>query len=166
MRKFHSFAAFADHLVQQAAQEVVALHEGLEIVVRRIERDAKDEIGHYQAAAGSFPAWEELADSTELEKERLDYPLDAPLERTLALQESIGREVGSLEGVVASDSDVMVYQELGTERIPPRPVLGPAALRNEDLIKRVIGAAAITGVLGGAAPMLLGGYDFKTEDNR
>jgi hypothetical protein len=45
----------------------------------------------------------------------------------------------------------MVYQELGTDRIPPRPVLGPAAYKNKDKIERILGEAVVHAMEYGAA---------------
>jgi hypothetical protein len=126
-----------------------------------IEKTAKSEIGVYQESVGPFPAWAPLADSTEEEKARLGYPTDAPLLRTGDMRESITHERDGLEGVVGSDSDILVYQELGTEKIPPRPVMGPAAFTNKKHIERIIGHAAVSGLLGDSHIPLIG-YDFET----
>jgi phage gpG-like protein len=162
MRHFNSMGDFGLHLVELAAKEVVALKAGLEVAAKHVEKTAKDEIGHYQEAVGSFPAWAPLADSTEKEKARLGYPLDAPLLRTGELRDEITHEVEGLEAVVGSHDPVMVYQELGTPTIPPRPVLGPAALHEKQAIERILGAAAVSGILG--ATHILPQYGFETSE--
>lgn len=162
MKEFNSLAAFASHLLAVEAAEVLALHHGLKAVAKAIEATAKAEIGHYQLAVGPFDEWQKLDDSTEADKRRGDYPMEAPLLRTGEMRDSISHEVSGLEAVIGSDSDVMVWQELGTKTIPSRPVLGPAALLNEEKIKEILGKAAVRGLLGGA-PMPAGlGYDFDT----
>jgi hypothetical protein len=37
----------------------------------------------------------------------------------------------------------MVFHEFGTSKMPPRPVLGPAAFRNKLAIQRLVGEAAL-----------------------
>jgi hypothetical protein len=164
MRQFGSLGQFAAHLLTLQVAEVVALRKGLELCAKHVERTAKDEIGFYQQAVGPFPDWAPLADSTEAEKARLGFEPDAPLLRTGGLRDSIGHEVGALEAVVGSTSDVMVYQELGTPTIPPRPVLGPAAIHNADRIKRILGDAAVAGLIGADQIHSALGYDFTTKE--
>ena len=125
-----------------------AANAALERVARKVESTAKDEIGTYQPEVGPFPAWPELADSTKDQRVRLGYSENAPLLRSGELRDSIGHEVADFEAVIGSDSDIMVYQEMGTHRIPPRPVLGPAAERNHDTILRELGGAVVAGLLG------------------
>lgn len=163
MREFGSFGAFAAHLLELELAETIALHKGLEVVGQHVEATAKAEIGEYQAELGPFPAWQELADSTEAEKARLGYPSGAPLLRTGELRDSIGHEVGRMEAIIGSTSDVMVYQELGTPTIPPRPVLGPAALHNKETIEAILGAAAVSGLIGGERIHSALGYDFGVK---
>lgn len=158
-REFGSFAEFAGHLLTLQVTEAAALRKGLDLVGTVVEGTAKAEIGFYQGAVGEFAAWEPLADSTEQEKARLGFEPDAPLLRTGELRDSIGHEVGGLEVVIGSTSDVMVYQELGTATIPPRAVLGPAAVHNQERIERILGAAAIAGLIGGDRIHEALGYD-------
>jgi hypothetical protein len=47
------------------------------------------------------------------------------------------------EAAVGSTSEIAVYQELGTEKIPPRPFLGPAAFKNKDRIEAMLGQAVV-----------------------
>jgi phage gpG-like protein len=162
MKEFNSLAAFASHLLAVEAAEVLALHHGLKAVAKAIEATAKAEIGHYQPAVGPFQAWPELADSTKADRVRQGFSENDPLLRTGEMRDSISHEVSGLEAVIGSDSDVMVWQELGTKTIPPRPVLGPAALLNEEKIKEILGKAAARGLLGGASMPAGLGYEFDT----
>lgn len=159
---FDSPLAFATHLL--AIERAIARAEqaGLEKVAKIIERDAKDQIGHYQDAAGPFPAWAELADSTKADREHNGFPPDEPLLRTGELRKSIQHEVSGSEAVVGSMLDIAAYQEFGTERIPPRPFIGPAAFKNKDKIEKILGAALVQGLTGGNQIEGLG-YDFSTE---
>jgi hypothetical protein len=159
MREFHSMGSFAEHLLTLVAAETIALHKGLEVCAKHVEKTAKDEIGFYQGEVGSFPAWAELTDETEAEKARLGFETGAPLLRTGELRDSIGHEVGPLEAAIGSTSDVMLYQEIGTEHIPPRPVLGPAIIHNSKRIEAILGAAAVSGLIGGERIHAALGYD-------
>lgn len=150
MKEFGRIADMVAHLAKVAVAEELALHRGLERCAQAIERTAKAEIGNYQPGIGPFPEWAELADMTKADRVRKGYTENDPLERTRALEESISHQTIGLESAVGSDSDVMVYQEVGTSTIPPRPVLGPAALRNKGLIQKTLGAAAVEGLLYGS----------------
>ena len=160
MREFNSFGAFAGHLLEIQLAEAFAMHEGLKAVGEHVEAVAKWEIGFYQEAVGPFPAWEPLADSTEAEKARLGYQPDAPLLRDGDLRDSYGNEVEVLDAIIGSTSDIAVYQEIGTPTIPPRPVLGPAALHSQEFIEATIGAAAVSGIIGSDRIHKGLGYDF------
>ena len=131
----------------------------LDRIGQLIEDTAKAEFGVYQPETGPFPEWAELAQSTQDERERLGYPADEPLLRDGSTRDSIGHAVGDLELVVGSDSDIMVYHELGTANMPPRPVLGPAAERNHDTILSELGGAVVAGIVGGRPINPSLGYD-------
>lgn len=158
-----SLGDLALHLASLPAVQVHELQKGLERCAVKIEKTAKDEIGHYQSAAGPFQAWAELADSTEQEKASKGYPVDAPLLRTGAMRDAITHEVDGLEAVIgAKDTDagrLLVFHEFGTSKMPPRPVMGPAAFRNKDFILKVIGRAAVSGLVGGERIHPSLGYD-------
>lgn len=164
MSKVFDLVGFADHLLMAAAKERLALAAGLERVAAGIEKKAKEKIGHYQEDSGMFPGWEPLAQSTEDEKARLGYPLDAPLLRDGELRDSIKHEVHELEAVIGSESDIAVYQEFGTSTIPPRPFIGPAAFESEEKIKNVLVAATVMGIMGGMQMHPSLGYDLKAMD--
>jgi len=71
-----------------------------------------------------------------------------PLLRTGELRDSIEYTVSGLEGAVGSDSEIPVFQALGTSRIPPRSFLVSSAMASEDKIHRMAAAATI-GALSG-----------------
>lgn len=159
MREFGSLAHFAAHLGMIEAGLVMEVRRGLTEVAKAVEKTAKAEIGDYQPAVGPFPAWAPLADSTKKDRVRQGYTEDDPLLRSGALRDSISHEVGAGEAVIGSDSDIAIYQEMGTDKIPPRPFLGPAALHNEAEIQRILGRAAVRGLLGGTVIPAGLGYD-------
>lgn len=163
MKEFNSLAAFATHLAEVAIVEVVALQHGLEKVAVGIENTAKNKIGHYQLESGPFPAWQELAESTKADRLNKGYDPDEPLLRDGTLRESIKHEVSGLEAIIGSKSDIAAYQEFGTEKIPPRPFIGPAAFENKEKIERVLGEAAVAGFVGGRLIPAALGYDFDVK---
>lgn len=155
-------------MVVKFAEAEVAIHmnatRALEIVARKVEATAKSEIGVYQDAIGPFGAWPELAESTQEERGRLGYTPNDPLLRTGELQRSISHNVKDLEATIGSDSDIMVYQEFGTSRIPPRPVIGPAAERNHEVIMKELGGAVVAGLIGSRSIHASLGYDSTVTD--
>lgn len=162
MKEFGDITSFVTHLVTLNAAIESAFPNALDKVGRMIEQDAKRQIGHYQKEAGPFGAWDPLADATEDEKARLGYPVEAPLLRDGKLRDSIQHEVSGLEVVIGSKLDIAEYQEFGTQTIPPRPFIGPAAFKNRDKIERILGAALVQGITGGEHIHESLGYDFDT----
>lgn len=153
---FDSLASFGDFLGTLTLEP--QLNHALEQIGQAVEAQAKVEMGVYQAAVGPFSAWPELAESTKQDRLRLGYTENDPLRRSGALAESIthivdtvpaawaGREAKG-EVVIGSEDPVMAYQELGTARIPPRAVLGPAVIHQEGFIKSIAGHALARGLL-------------------
>lgn len=147
-KDFNSTREFAEHLNKMIFNEAAQLHKGLKAAAKLIEKSAKSEFGTYQDSAGPFDEWKELADATKKDRVNKNFPENEPLLRTGALRDSITHQVEHLEAAIGSDSDIMIYQELGTKTIPPRPVLGPAAFRNKNKIQKIIAHAAVAGVMG------------------
>lgn len=153
VHEFDSFDGMAEHLLLSKAVTTAALHYAVKDAVKLVQKTARDKIGHYQdqvaapnGGIGYFPAWEQLADSTEREKEAKGYPLDAPLLRTGELRDSIKGEAVGLKGIVGSDEDDAVYHEMGTEHMPPRPVFGPAGAETEHEVQKML-LEALAGAL-------------------
>lgn len=142
-QEFGSIEQFLAHLTAAELALKQSSHRALDRAAQIIEEDAKAQFGEYQDQVGPFPAWTPLADATKANRVREGFPEDEPLLRTGDLRDSISREVDGNEAAVGSTSDVMVYQELGTSRIPPRPVLGPAALKNKEEIQHVLGESTM-----------------------
>ncbi len=129
----------------RAKNEIEEPTEALMIVLA--ER-AKEYIGHYQ------PGWAPLAEST-LEgwhghpgKTELGYaPPDNPLLREGNMRESISGEAELMpfgaRGVVGSESKIALYQEIGTERIPPRSFLATSVVMGSDRAFLIFGDFAL-----------------------
>lgn len=156
-REFQDMSSMLMHFVQLEASLRTAEKRGLERCAQLVEKTAKDEIGYYQPEVGSFPAWAQLADSTEKQKEAMGAPLGAPLLRTGELYASIQHETTDKEAVIGSTDPVMEFHEFGTSKMSPRPVMGPALFVNRKKIQKILGAAILEGVLGGQV-VDAGGY--------
>jgi phage gpG-like protein len=159
MLEFASLGAFQNHVTQTMIPAVnTHLRHGLEAVAERIEHTAREKFGHYQPEVGPFEAWQELAEFTKQDRVAKGFAENDPLLRTGELRDSIGRAVRGFEAVIGSTSDISVYQELGTNRMPPRPFLGPAVIQNEEGIRAIWHDVLVRGFLGrgatSAAPMM------------
>ncbi len=135
---------FAAELGRLAVAASAASAVGLERAAVLVEGEAKHEIGHYQRAAGPFPAWPRLKPSTVREKRRFGYsPPDNPLQRTGAMAAGIGHHVEITplggEAEVGSNDPVAEYQEEGTRRMDARSFLGRAGARKSEQVAEVIG---------------------------
>ncbi len=161
-----SLRDMAIKMAELAVIEVTALHNGLDRAAQLIEKTAKAEIGTYQDEAGPFPAWAPLSDATETEKAKSGYPVDSPLLRTGEMRDSIKHETDGLEAIVGATDKKMEYHEFGTNTIPARPVIGPAAYRNKEKIKKLLGTAAVEGILGKTSIHPSLGYDFDVSSDR
>jgi len=148
-----SIAGFLSHL---AGMDLAMRHEtehALEKAARLVEAEAKKEIGHYQDEAGQFAAWAELADSTKDDRVRMGYAENDPLLRTGELRDSIHHAVevtgpGQGDAVIGSDSDIAVWQELGTRTIPPRSFLGGALVRKSEQVAELLGEGIVKALVG------------------
>lgn len=151
MKALTSFAQMAGALVEAVAAEHLALHAGLESVAVHVEKKAKAQIGHYQQEVGPFSTWEELADSTKADRLDQGYTENDPGLRSGEMRDSIEHKVSGLDAVIGSNDQDLVWFELGTDKQPPRSVLGSAVEKSHDHIKKVLGGAAIVGMLGHAS---------------
>jgi phage gpG-like protein len=149
MLEFASLGAFQNHVTQTMIPAVHShLGHGLEAVAERIENTARKKFGHYQPEVGHFPSWPELADFTKQDRIEKGFSENDPLLRTGELRDSMGHAVQGFDAVIGSTSDVAVYQELGTNKIPPRPFLGPAVVENEEAIRAIWHDVLLRGFLG------------------
>ena len=64
------------------------------------------------------------------------------------MRDSIEHQVHGDEANVGSNDDKAVWQELGTDKIPPRSFLGGAAVELEPKIQREIGLAYVAHLSG------------------
>jgi phage gpG-like protein len=119
------------------AMAEAAKHVALEEACRLVETRAKGLIGHPNSH------WAPLAVETLRRKDGVNTPLLETGEMRDSIEHTV---VDSNHGYVGSNSDIAVYQELGTSRgLPPRSFLGLAAqIEGPDVAKvvaRTVGAA-------------------------
>ncbi len=150
MKHFDSFSAFSRHLARLALQGPAVVHHATDCAAAVIEKRAKEAIGHYQPAVGPYSAWAPLAAATEARKAAAGHPVGAPLLATGEMYGSIGRSVDGDTAIIGAEDPKMAWQERGTDKIPPRPVFGPAAFGSKDEIERVVGTTAAAWVAGNA----------------
>lgn len=144
-KTFNSFAGFAAELAGLVVAIDAARKEALERASQVIEKEAKRVIGTYDYG------WKELAPSTQDTRASLGYDPDEPLLREGDLRSSIEHTIVSdKEAVIGSDSDVAVYQELGTATIPARSFLAGAASAKGKECAEILGQVVIESVFGGA----------------
>lgn len=146
----YDLASFALHLLAMEVAVQRQAEKGLERVVTVIEETAKEELGHYQPSVGPFDEWKALAPATLAHHDAMGVG-DSPLLVTGELYASIEHEVHGREAVVGTKLDIGAYQEFGTEKIPPRPFMGPAAFVNKAKIERMMGGSVVSGMMGGNA---------------
>ncbi len=115
-------------------------------------REVERTLGHLAESAQDLigrenSGWQELAESTVEGKQRLGYTgqrsATDPLLRTGVLESSISagasRNGLTIKGVIGSDDEVAIYQEMGTSRIPPRPFLAKALIEGQQVIEEAGG---------------------------
>ena len=150
MREFSDIGSFVAHLaVIEAAVHMQSEH-GLKKSAGLIEHAAKESLGTYQPEVGPFPAWSPLADATKAERERLGFTPDDPLLRDGELiRDSIKHEVAGADAVIGSPEEVAAYQEFGTNKIPPRPFMGPLVITKKKEVEAIMGKALLCALVGG-----------------
>jgi hypothetical protein len=147
MREF-GLIGFVEHLGAIAVEMVTVESEALERAAILVEAEAKAAIGEYQDQAGPFAAWPELAEATKSDRAKQGYPDNEPELRTGALRDSIEHKVAGHEAQIGSDSEIMEWQELGTDRMPARSILGGAAFRKSKEVAAELGESVHLALIG------------------
>jgi hypothetical protein len=131
--KVFSLTDFAAHLLTIEADIELAKVAIVERACQMVERDAKRSLGHYHRG------WPRLKPETIARKATGDSPLLETGELRDSIEHAIDRSGSEVVGHVGSNSDIAVYQELGTSRIPPRSFLAGSAMRQEKKIHEMAG---------------------------
>jgi hypothetical protein len=142
MTGVYSIASFIVKLkVIELELEVVG-HAAIAAACQMIADEAKRVIGSYDYN------WPQLAASTQDDRVHKGFPANEPLLRTGSMRASIQWNASGNTGAVGSNSDIAVYQELGTSRIPPRPFLMGAAMAMEPKIHALFKRAVVACIAG------------------
>ena len=86
--------------------------------------------------------------TTKADRASQGYPEDEPLLRSGEMRDSIEHTVGKEEAQIGSNNDKAVWQELGTEHIPPRSFLGGAMAESVPDIISVSGREFVVALVG------------------
>lgn len=146
--EFNSFGAMGLHLTKLAAVGDAVTHHIAKEGGKAVQTDAKGRIGSYQDGVGPFPAWANLAEATVDDRLRKGFTPDDPLLRTGGLRDSIKVTVDGNDATIGSASEIALYQEQGTDKIPPRPFLGPAGFNSKETVGPVAALTTIAWVCG------------------
>ena len=121
------FAALQDRLARARPAEVIA--QRLESEAQALAETIRGSLGE-PAGAGDH---------------------DKPWARTGALRDSIAATADGLQAAIGSNDPAAAPQEMGTQRIPPRPFLAPAAAAAGKPIAAAIGTAVAAALKGETA---------------
>ncbi len=143
-----SLEGFIAHMGFMAIEVEHQIEHDLEHAAQVVEDETKSSLGEYQDAAGPFAAWAELAQSTKDDRVRQGYPENDPELRDGTLRSSYEHTVHGHEADIGSDDPVAEYQELGTDRMPARSILGGAAVRSTPEVLMIMGEGMVTALVG------------------
>ena len=150
---FPDLSSLAHHLLIEATNDFDhCVRKALKDAERVLVKEAKSEFGVYQDEVGPFKAWPELAQATKEDRVAKGFTENDPLLRSGKLRDEIVSERDHESVTVGSEDPVMAYQELGTGKIPPRPVLGTALFKHIDGLVDHFGKLGYLG-LGGATAL-------------
>jgi hypothetical protein len=120
------------------------LAEQMNISGQQMVEYARSMFGTYEHEGN----WPQLAESTQRDRERLGFPPNEPLLRTGNLRDSYSYDLTVTPSViflmVGSDDPRSIFEELGTESMPPRPVLLPTADHFEAEMEQLLGERVST----------------------
>jgi hypothetical protein len=126
----------------------------MEKCAKLVENEAKDMIGNdasYGYDISPRARWVKLAPSTIADKIQRGFAVDHPLERTGRMARTIKSVWGRFKASVGSNDPIFLMQEGGTagrHPIPPRSMLGGAAVRKGKEIQKLIGVATEAILMG------------------
>jgi hypothetical protein len=143
-----SLLGFMEHLAHFEHRLHHDSHKGMERVAKIVSAEARRELGTYQDAASPFAAWAELADATQEDRSNQGFTPNDPGVRTGDMRDSIKHASDHESAVIGSDDDKMVWFELGTDKQPPRSVLGTAVVHKEEAIKAIVGGSVVAALVG------------------
>ncbi len=151
-RNVTTFADLAKRFATAPAKLEATVRRQLRAVGMRVRDTATEKFGIYQPSVGPYPAWDRLSPVTVRLKARAGgaedplighYPTGhrntvwpAPLRTTI---QSYVEDTGAFTDMavhVGTADPLGLYHEYGTEDVPARPFLRPAAHQNEQFFLR------------------------------
>jgi hypothetical protein len=130
------------------AQSIASVTPRLEIGLDKLGGLAQQLAAHYPGHEQE--GWPPLAESTIRDKQSKGFPVPSPLLRTGELAASYKKEVDlfNLAMVIGSPEKKALWQEMGTSRIPPRPVCEKALKNSLPYAADLFGEIAISLLTG------------------
>lgn len=159
-----SLLSFAGHMAGMVAEIDHAERRGLERAGDIVLEEIGESVGNYQPASGPFEAWAPLAAATMEDRERRGYPADEPELRDGTLRDSYGKTVSKPnfasggEVDVGSNLDIAEWQELGTDKMPARSIVGGAAARRSGEIAKELGESYVSALMVGGLSGIAGSF--------
>lgn len=134
-----TFGEYAKFLREQSEIVETELSEICAVVAENAAIEARHMVGNKQAG------WEDLSAATVEVKRKLGFsaPDYQPLLRSGKMRDSIEWISTSMGGAIGSNDKVMFWQELGTTKMPPRPLLGQAVLRMMPLLEQLLEESSV-----------------------
>lgn len=151
MPEFKTFGDLANHLERVAKVMPKETAKALKKIGKHVEQTAKDKIGHIQQASGEFNAWADLADATQQVHIQAIVDGEAAPDATpnsalllkgdlrAGIKHSVEKSGREQTLTVGSESEIAFWQEMGTDKIPPRPAIGPAMSESEHMSRDLLG---------------------------
>lgn len=148
-REFKSFTEAGAFFVRAAVIHETVKKTAMRRAGTKVLAHARSKFGKYQPAVGEWPAWMFLTDYTMTERLHLGFKPDEPLKRTSSLKNSVLLSIDHDRIVIGSNDPRMIWHEMGTATIPPRPVLGPALYEKRHEVAKIIGHSIAKHVMYG-----------------
>lgn len=146
---------WAAKLQRHSKQAPAEFNKTLRLAMLETAAVAREKIGHLQSRIGTFNAWPPLAARTVEDKQRLGYDFNAehnPLLRTGDMRDSITGAAIGLVGMIGATDPKMLWHEIGTRSMPPRPVIGPAMLEMRPVTEIALAETIINVMMDGKGP--------------
>ena len=146
MKSFPSVGAFVDFLAVVTRGVAAAEHRGLDKAGALIEKEAKGMLGY------EHEEWPDLAPSTVARKEAKGqtgrWSATDPLVATGELLASISHQIEGRAVIIGTPDEIGIYQEMGTDRIPPRPFLSATAMQHGEAAANLLGREVALTIAG------------------
>ena len=143
-------------------------HRDMTMACRALQRASRKMLGTYQTGSSQFSSWQQLADRTMIERYRLGFPVNKPLDRTHELRRNIDYQVsemghegavgvpnrvvgnGTLRNPTRNIGEVALDLEMGApaKNLPARSFLGLAASKNGEKLALYLGGRAASSLFG------------------